>query len=267
MRRQRGWLPWKGVRVLGLIVGYGFVVGPLFPVVYQAFNESKIFPAPFEGFTFRWFRDLSDHEEFRQGALVSAKIGLAATVLALIIGVCAAFAVVRGPRWLRGSSVTAVLMGPIIIPQIVIGLAILHLANQLSINVGLRGLAIAHAVFVSPFVIRMVAAALETQGTNFEHTAMVLGAKPRSVLRTVTLPMLRPALIASGVFAFTLSFVNVPLSLFLAPSSDRPLPISIYQFMSSTRTPLLAALSVVLAVVLLVIAATVEKVLRVRLLQ
>lgn len=266
-RRQRGWTAWRALRVLLVILGYGFVVGPVLPVFYQAFNSASVYPSPFEGFTLEWFRALGDYREFIDGAWVSLKVGLAATSLALVIGVSASFAVVRGPHWMRGASVTSILMGPIVVPQIVIGLAILRLANENAIDVGLRGLVVAHAVFVAPFIIRMVAASLEAQGGSFEQTAMVLGARPNRVLRTVTLPMLRPTLIASSVFAFTLSFVNVPLSLFLAPSDQRPLPISVYQYMSSNRSPLLAALSVALAVVLLAMAGAVEKILRVRLLQ
>jgi len=86
---------------------------------------------------------------------------------------------------------------------------------------------------------------------NLEFAAMVLGSRPTAVLFRLTLPILRPAIIASAVFAFTLSFVNVPLSLFLSPSNLRPLPIVIYQEMINTRTPSLAAVSVLLAFVLL----------------
>jgi putative spermidine/putrescine transport system permease protein len=235
--------------------------------VVQAFNDSSTFPDEMRGFTLHWFADLLRYGEFVDGSRISAQIALGATALALLVGVSAAFAVTRGPRWLTGAATTSVLMGPIVIPQIVVGLAILQVINQLQLKVGLTGLIVAHGVFVAPFVIRLVAGALQAQGTSYEATAMALGSSPARVLTTVTFPMLRPALIASAVFAFTLSFVNVPLSLFLAPSDQRPLPISIYQQMASNRTPVLAALSLLLAVLLLVAAAAVERFLRVRLLQ
>lgn len=265
--RQRGWMPWQILRVAALTVGYGFILGPVAPVLYNAFNASAVFPAPFAGLTLEWFRRVVYSDQYMAGAIVSLEVGVGATVLALVIGICAAFAVVRGPSWIRGASVTSLLMGPIVIPQIVIGLAILEAASQNSLRLGLAGLIIAHAVFVSPFVIRVVAGALEVQGSNLESAAMVLGSKRAAVLFTLTLPMLRPAIIASAVFAFTLSFVNVPLSLFLAPSNLRPLPIVIYQEMINTRTPSLAAVSVFLAFVLLTATALVEKVLRVRILR
>lgn len=266
-RRQQGWTGWRLLRGTTVALGFTFVIGPVLPVVLQAFNDSSVFPDKMRGFTLHWFTDLLTYDEFVTGAWTSAKIGIGATVLALVLGVSAAFAVTRGPRWMTGAGATSVLMGPIVIPQIVVGLAILQVINQLQINVGLAGLIVAHGVFVTPFVIRLIAGALETQGTSYEATAMALGSPPPLVLATVTFPMLRPALIASSVFAFTLSFVNVPLSLFLAPSDQRPLPISIYQQMASNRTPVLAALSLLLAVLLLVAAASVERFLRVRLLQ
>lgn len=270
MRRsdaQRGWTSWRVLQAAALFLGYGFVLGPVLPVVYYAFNASAVFPAPFEGLTLEWFRRVVTSEQYMSGTIVSLQVGVGATLLALVIGTCAAFAIVRGPAWIRGASVTSLLMGPIVIPQIVIGLAILEAASQHSLRLGLFGLVIAHAVFVSPFVIRVVGGALEVQGPDLESAAMVLGARRVNVLFTLTLPMLRPAIIASAVFAFTLSFVNVPLSLFLAPSNLRPLPIVIYQEMINARTPALAAVSVFLAIVLLSATGFVEKVFRIRILR
>ena len=265
--RQRGWTSWRVLRATSLFVGYGFVLGPILPVVYNAFNASPVFPAAFSGFTLEWFSRVVYSEQYIAGAIVSLEVGIGATALALVIGICASFAVVRGPIWIRGASVTSLLMGPIVIPQIVIGLAILEAASQQSLRLGLTGLIVGHAVFVSPFVIRVVAGALEVQGSNLESAAMVLGSRRVAVLFTLTLPMLRPAIIASAVFAFTLSFVNVPLSLFLAPSNLRPLPIVIYQEMVNTRTPALAAVSISLAFVLLTATWLVEALFRVRILR
>jgi putative spermidine/putrescine transport system permease protein len=265
--RQRGWTSWRVLRAASLFIGYGFILGPILPVLYNAFNASPVFPAPFNGLTLEWFRRVVSSEQYMSGAIVSLEVGLGATALALAIGISASFAVVRGPSWIRGATVTSLLMGPIVIPQIVIGLAILEAASQQSLRLGLLGLIVGHAVFVSPFVIRVVAGALEVQGSNLESAAMVLGSRRTAVLFTLTLPMLRPAIIASAVFAFTLSFVNVPLSLFLAPSNLRPLPIVIYQEMINTRTPALAAVSIFLAFVLLTATALVEKLFRVRILK
>jgi ABC-type spermidine/putrescine transport system permease subunit II len=158
-------------------------------------------------------------------------------------------------------------MSPVVVPQIVVGLALLQLITLMGWRVSTAGLIIAHAVFITPFVTRTVAALLETQGHDYEHVAMSLGAPPRRVVATVTLPMLWPAIVAGSMFAFTLSFVNVPLSLFLAPSGDRPLPIAVYQMMTSSISPLIAALCVVIVSCVVAMAFLVEKVLRVRLLQ
>jgi len=266
-RHQRGWVPWQIFRAFALFIGFGFVLGPILPVIYNAFNDSPVFPAPFAGLTLEWFKRVVQSDQYMSGALVSLLVGLGATFFALIIGISASFAVVRGPTWIRGATVTSLLMGPIVIPQIVIGLAVLEAASQQSLRLGLIGLVVAHAVFVAPFVIRVIASALELQGSNLESAAMVLGSRRTAVLFRVTLPLLRPAIIASAVFAFTLSFVNVPLSLFLSPSNLRPLPIVIYQEMINTRTPALAAVSVFLAFVLLSATWLVEKLFRVRILK
>jgi putative spermidine/putrescine transport system permease protein len=250
-----------------LVIGYGFVLGPVVPILRQSFNRATFFPAAFSGFTLDWYRELGTRSDLLATAASSIRIGAGATVLALIVGVSAAFAIVRGPSWLRGSMMTAILMSPIVVPQIVVGLAILQLITLMGWRVSTSGLIVAHAVFVAPFVTRTVAALLEAQGHDCEQVAMTLGAPPRRVVATVTLPMLWPAIVAGSMFAFTLSFVNVPLSLFLAPSGDRPLPIAVYQLMTSSISPLIAALCVVIVACVVVVAFLVEKVLRVRLLQ
>ncbi len=265
--RQRGWTSWHVLRATALFVGYGFVLGPILPVVYNAFNASPVFPAPFSGFTLEWFGRVVDVRPIhlrRAGEPQGRPRGDGSRARDRHMRVVCRR---EGPTWIRGATVTSLLMGPIVIPQIVIGLAILEAASQQSLRLGLSGLIVGHAVFVSPFVIRVVASALEVQGSNLESAAMVLGSRRIAVLFTLTLPMLRPAIIASSVFAFTLSFVNVPLSLFLAPSNLRPLPIVIYQEMVNTRTPTLAAVSIALAVILLTATWLVETLFRVRILR
>lgn len=263
----RGWAAWRLIRATVLVLGYGFVLGPVVVILRQSFNQATFFPAAFTGVTLDWYRELATRTDLVAAATSSVRIGAGATVLALAIGVSAAFGVVRGPSWLRGSVMTAVLMSPIVVPQIVVGLAILQLITLVGWPVSATGLIIAHAVFVTPFVTRTVAAMLEAQGNDFEQVAMTLGAPPSRVIATVTLPMLWPAVVAGSMFAFTLSFVNVPLSLFLAPSGDRPLPIAVYQLMTSSISPLIAALCVVIVTAVVAMALLVEKVLRVRLLQ
>lgn len=263
----RGWTTWRLIRVAVLVLGYGFVLGPVLLILRQSFNQATFFPAAFTGTTLDWYRELAARTDLVAAAASSVRIGAGATVLALFVGVSAAFAVVRGPSWMRGSVMSAVLMSPIVVPQIVVGLALLQLITLMGWPVSTTGLVIAHAVFVTPFVTSTVAATLQAQGTDFEQVAMTLGAAPLRVIRTVTLPMLWPAVAAGSMFGFTLSFVNVPLSLFLAPSGERPLPIAVYQLMTSSISPLIAALCVVVVTAVVLTAFLVEKVLRVKLLR
>lgn len=265
-RGQRGRWSWRLTRWLVLVLGYAFVMGPYFMVVRQAFNDTSVFPAPFEGVTLRWFRALLERDEFLRGLTVSFIVALGAAVIAVLAGLFAALAITRGPKILSHSWVTALLLSPIVIPQLVVGLALLRLLATLGWVVGYPGLIFGHAIFLTPFVIRTLAAAFDGYGVDHEQVAMTLGRKPGAAFVTTTLRMLRPAIIGSGVFAFTLSFVNVPLSLYLAPSGSLPLPIALFQFMQTSLNPLVAALSVVILAVVVGGTIVLEKVLGVRLL-
>lgn len=266
-RWSTGWTSWHAARlaVLGAVVA--IVLGPLVPVLVSAVNDGPMGGQGFQGFTLAWFAEAVTRTEFVRGFLTSVRVAAGATIVALLVGVPAAFALTRGPAWVRGSFVSGIVMSPIVIPQIVVSLAMLQLLSGAGVRLGLPGLTAAHAAFVLPFVVRAASAALAAQGSAFEMVAMSLGASKPVVLATVTLPMLRPALVAGGVIAFTLSFVNVPLSLFLAPSNARTLPIVMYQFLEFSLRPVIAALAVLLFLAMLLLALVLERVLKVGLLQ
>ncbi|MGA7792604.1 MAG: ABC transporter permease [Candidatus Acidiferrales bacterium] len=253
-----------GSRVfLGLV--YLFVLGPALIIIVDSFNSATSFPSPFESATLQWYRALFRHDEFLASIRVSAIVAALAAGISTILGFFAAYALVRYP--LRGkNAIQTFLLGPLLVPQIVIGLAMLQLLSLSRLRITLAGLVTVHAVYVMPFALRLIMTSLARFDFDLEEAAHSLGAGYLRTLWHVTLPLARTGLVAGFVFAFILSFVNLPLSLFLTNSRTATLPIVIFAYIESRIDPLLAAVASIIVVAAFAITVLLERVFRLRLL-
>ncbi len=256
-------LDWLSYVFLALV--YLYVLGPALVVVAGSFNSATSFPSPFESLTFRWYGQLLRHQEFVRSMEVSLLVAAVAASIATLLGGPAAFIFVRA-RFRFRDSLVAFFMAPLIIPQIVLGLAMLQLLSVLRVPITTLGLILIHAVFVMPFVLRAMITSLTHFDWTLEEAAMSLGASRLRTLWHVTLPLTRVGLTAGFVLAFIMSFVNVPLSLFLATPASTTLPVRVFAYMESRLDPLVAAVGAFLVLVVFATSLFLEKVLRLRLL-
>jgi putative spermidine/putrescine transport system permease protein len=259
---------WKGGTAAGylfLALLYLYVLGPALVVVIGSFNSATSFPSPFESFTLRWYGQLLRHREFMGAMKVSLVVAAAAAAIAALLAGPAAFVFVRSRLRFRDAA-TAFFITPLVIPQIVLGLAMLQLLNVLRVPITLLGLVLIHAVFVMPYVLRAIMTSLTHFDRTLEEAAMSLGASRLRTLWHVTLPLTRAGFVAGFVLAFIMSFVNVPLSLFLAAPTSTTLPVRVFAYMESRLDPLVAAVGAFLVLVVFATSFVLEKVLRLRLL-
>ena len=164
---------------------------------------------------------------------MSALLAFAATLIATCLGTAAALGLARGPRRTR-SALAALFLSPIVFPAVVLGLALLIFYSRVGFSGGFAGLVAAHVVLVTPFVVRLVAASLAEFDDSVEEAARNLGAGWPRVFFQVTLPIIRPGVVAGAVFAFIISFDELVVTLFLAGPGMQTLPIRIYSFVSPT---------------------------------
>ena len=145
------------MRFLGLLLlvaTYAFIIGPAAMVIVDSFNAAPGFPSPFDRFTIHWYTDILAHDEFLTAMRISALVGFAAALVATVIAVPAAYALTRDALPMRDTLAT-LFMSPLLVPQIVIGLAVLQVANLAAFDIGFTGLIAVHAVFVLPFILRL----------------------------------------------------------------------------------------------------------------
>ncbi len=231
-----------------LALTYGFLVLPLVFVVGGSFSEHRLAFPP-DGFTLAWYGEIP--ASFVDAIVTSLVVATAATLIAIPCGVLAAFPVVRG-RFPGRAALNALLLSPIMLPMLVIGIALyqsyLALGRATGVQVAgtLGGLVLAHASFTGAYVLRAVAAVLETTGRRLEEAAFDLGAGRWTTFRRVTLPLVKPGVVAGAVLAFLVSFDNLPISLFLTGPRLTPLPIAIFNYIEFNLDPMILALSALL---------------------
>ncbi|MGV0993268.1 MAG: ABC transporter permease [Mycobacterium sp.] len=205
-----------------------FLYAPLLLVLLNAFNTSKTFAFPPTGFTWKWWSDAWSSAGMWRALGNSMVVGLCATVIALLLGTMAAFAVQRYQFFGR-QTVSLLVVLPITLPGIVTGIALnATFTSALHVALGMATVIIGHATFCIVVVFNNVQARLRRLGTNLEDASGDLGASTWQTFRHVTFPMTRGALLAGAILAFALSFDEIVVTTFTAGPTVQTLPIWIF---------------------------------------
>lgn len=252
-------LDWSGRILLALILG--FVMLPLIVVAIASVNESAILSFPPKGWSLRWYANAFQYRDFAEGLMNSLKIAGIAAVIALVAGAGFAYVIDRYDFRFK-ALLNGILMSPLIIPNFTIGLGLLILSAAASLPRSLWLVVTVHIIIVMPFVIRSVYVSLRNFEKRFEQAAESLGAGPRQVLMTVTLPLLVPGLVSGGLFAAILSFNEFTASLFVVNQRTQTLPVAMYNYVREYADPTLAAVSVIYVLIVAVALLIVHKIFR-----
>jgi putative spermidine/putrescine transport system permease protein len=206
-----------------------FVYAPLALVVLNSFNTSRTFEWPPPGYTTRWWLAALENPGARDAIVVSVEVALMATAVALVLGTMAALALQRF-RFFGRDTVSLLIILPIALPGVVTGIALANaVLTMFGIELGLFSLVVSHATFCIVTVFNNAIARLRRLGGNLEEASMDLGAGTFRTFWSVTLPMMRSALLAGALLSFALSFDEIIVTTFTAGTGIQTLPIWIYQ--------------------------------------
>jgi putrescine transport system permease protein len=234
-----------------LLLGFTFLYVPLALLVATSFNAARL-TTVWSGVSLRWYRALWDDPVLMQAAWLSLQVAAASATLASLLGGLAGIALARGMR--RQALFQALLLAPVVLPDLLIGLALLLLFVALEQLVGFprgRGagtIILAHATIGMGFVALAVQARLAGESRILEEAAADLGAPPWAVLRRITLPRIAPALAAGWLLAFTLSLDDVVVASFASGPGATTLPMAMFSALRLGPTPILNALATVILV-------------------
>ena len=240
----------KAVAVFSLIL----LVAPSIIVVIISFDTRAYVTFPPAGFTFRWYREVFEHSELVEAMLNSLQVGVTVTVLCILLGVPTALACVRG-RFRGTTALSVFVLVPHMVPGIVLGVAVLFAGALVAVSPSIWLQSISITVFILAVMVRTVQSRLMRLDPALEEAAANLRASPFQSLRTVTFPLLLPAVLAGAVFTFVEGFDNLSVAIFTHGFRDRPLPVELLALVQYTSSPIVAAVSgvqIVLAIAALV---------------
>jgi len=235
---------WMLIRMWAILV-YIFMFLPVAVVVLLSFNASQFGSFPMTGFSFRWFIELANNEAILRAFRTSIILGGLTALVSTTLGVLASLALIRYK--VPGQNlISTILIAPILVPEVVLAVALLLFLNFLSINKSFALLLFGHVIFTLPFVILVVQARLVSIRRDIEEAALSLGANPVQTFFQITLPLLLPAVLAGGLFAFTISFDDITGTLFWKPGGVETVPTQIFAMLRNSISPEINALGTVM---------------------
>lgn len=236
-----------------------FLLAPLAIVAVFALNPTPYISFPPVGVTTRWFEKFFATDDFMRSLWLSLRVAAMVLVLSTTLGAMCALALSRGR--LPGARVlTAFFMSPLMLPAILTGLALFQVLLLSGVGRPVWGLVLGHTLVAVPYVLRTTLAVLANFDTRVEEAAASLGASPVRVFFEVTLPLIRPGVIAGGIFAFIVSFDQFPISLFLVLPKGETLPVVLFNYMKFDLDGAIAAASMVSILMALSVVLLLERV-------
>ena len=225
-----------------------FLFAPLVVLLIFSVNSSPTPTLPLSGFSTQWFRQAFSNAELTGALLRSVVIALVAAVISTALGIMASLGLLA----LRGRALSlalTLLLLPLVVPYICLAVGLLILVEVLGSGPSLIAVVLGHCVIVLPFAVLVIMPRLRSLDPAMNEAALDLGASSFAALRLITLPLLAPALVSSGIICFVTSFDEFAIASFLAPSGQPTYPVFLY---ASARTP--ALLPEVISVGALIIA-------------
>jgi len=230
---------------LALIFHTAFVVFMLAPIVVVcavAFTPEGYLSFPTRGLSLRWFREIGNYPEFIDAFWLSIGLGAVSATIALAISVPAALAVARY-RFVGREGAAALFMSPLMIPNVVLGIAFLRFFTEIGIGGSFVGLVLAHMIFVFPYALRLTLASATGMDRAIEQAAVSLGASEWTLWRRITLPLILPGLVSGWTLAFIQSFDEVTMTVFVAAPGTQTLPVRMFLYIQDNIDPLVTSVS------------------------
>lgn len=235
---------WTLIKLYTLVV-YIWMFTPIVAVVILAFNPQQFGSFPMEGFSFKWFVKLSHNSTILDAFKNSMVLGTLTAIFSTAVGVPAAMAFIRYE--FRGKElINTLLIAPIMIPEVVLGVALLLFIRWLQQPKSFAMLVVGHVVLTLPYVLLIVQARLVGIKREYEEAALSLGASPFQTFREITFPLLAPAIFAGMLFSFTISFDDVTATLFWATAQNQTVPVKIFGMLRNSISPEINALGTVM---------------------
>ncbi|HPR08673.1 MAG TPA: ABC transporter permease [Denitromonas sp.] len=229
---------------------YLLIFAPVVMIVVISFFRQEIVSFPPDGVTLHWYINAWSKPDFSRGVLTSLQVAFATTAIGVPLGIAAALALVRSNLRAK-AAINSLLLSPLALPGVVAGagLYMMYVLAENLIDADIKGtipgLVAAHTMLTIPWTVRLVVASLQSLDRSAEEAAANLGARPFIVFWRITLPMMRPGIIAAAMFSFIQSFENLDLTMLLVGPGRTTLPVAMLNYLEFRMDPTLAAVATV----------------------
>jgi putrescine transport system permease protein len=227
---------------LALGFGFAFLYVPIALVVLYSFNASRLVTV-WGGFSTRWYGELLGNRQLVESAETSLAIAVTSAAIATLLGTAIALALARYGNFRLRTFLTASVYAPLVMPEVIIGLALLMTFVSLGLERGFWTVVIAHATLGLCYVTVIVRARFADLDQALEEAAMDLGAGPVSTFVRVTLPLIAPSVIGGFLLAATISLDDLIIASFTSGPGSTTLPMRIYSAVRLGVTPQINAIS------------------------
>lgn len=238
-------------------IALGYLFLPLLVIVGASFTASGYLTFPPQGLSVKGYAAFLSDPSYLDAFWVSTQLASASMATALVLGIPAALALarssVRGRRFASG-----LFLSPLVLPHLVAGAALLQFASAAGFARSFFVLYVGHTVIVLPYVIRTVLPALGGAQRSMEEASQDLGAGAVATFFLVTLPQIKPHVVAGAFFAFIVSWINVELSIFNTKTGLETLPVKVFNYVQYTIDPMIAAVAASTIFVAIVVVAIVD---------
>jgi putative spermidine/putrescine transport system permease protein len=260
----------QGTSVLGRIAWrtliaalYLFLLAPIIVVLVISFDTRQYLAFPPESYSFGSYVKVFANAKFISAFGRSLVIGAIVGFLAVAFGMLLSLPLVRYS--FRGkAAVSFLILAPFLVPHIVLAVGIMLIMAPLGLLDSYGGIILAHLGITIPYTVRTIMMSLMAVDRRVEEAALVHGAPPAMVFWRITLPLVRPGLIAGAVIAFLISFDEATVSLFIVSVKASTLPTEIYHYLEYSTDPQIAALSVILILISVAVVVAVERLIGLR---
>jgi putative spermidine/putrescine transport system permease protein len=222
-----------------------YLIFPVIVVLAISFSSGNFLSFPPPGLSLRWYHAIASDPEWVSALLVTLKVGSMCALLATLLGVPAAFALVRHVIPAK-SLLSALILCALLTPPIVTALSTYLFFVHIGLVNTIFGLACAHAVSGMPFVVINTAASLRSADRNLERAAIIHGAHPLWAAIRITLPIISPGIIIGAIFAFVHSAHELLIAIFVLGGVGKPVVVKIWSGVQATSDPTIAAASAIL---------------------
>ncbi|MBV2143651.1 ABC transporter permease subunit [Falsochrobactrum sp. TDYN1] len=240
------------VRTLYVVLLIAFLMLPGLIVIPLSFTSSRNLAFPPPGFSLRWFEQYFNSAIWMSATMRSFGVAFATAFFATILGGLAALALSRSTSRLNGL-IFGLILAPMIVPRIVIAVGLFYLMAQIGLVATNTGLVIGHTLLALPYAFITIGSVLKNYDWRLNQAAETMGASKLTVLRLITIPLLRGGLLSAALFAFVTSLDELTIAIFVSGGLKTTLPKQMWDDMFLQLNPTLAAVSVIVLLIVTVL--------------